>query len=110
MNTPEKRLPVSEWVKICRGIKQGLHKLKIEFKVELFGTIKDRPICKEIFEHLGDMSIQDYSGKTTLVQTLFPSYKYLSLENLNLRKSATEDPEGFLAIHMVLTNILSKAL
>lgn len=68
MNTPEKRLPVSEWVKICRGIKQGLHKLKIEFKVELFGTIKDRPICKEIFEHLGDMSIQDYSGKTTLVQ------------------------------------------
>lgn len=36
------------------------------------------------------------SGKTTLVQELFPSYKYLSLENLNLRRSAAEDPEGFL--------------
>lgn len=39
------------------------------------------------------------SGKTTLVQTLFPSYKYLSLENLNLRRSAAEDPEGFLETH-----------
>ena len=36
------------------------------------------------------------SGKTTLVQALFPSYKYLSLENLTLRKNALEDPEGFL--------------
>ena len=39
------------------------------------------------------------SGKTTLVQTLFPSYKYLSLENLNLRRNASEDPEGFLETH-----------
>ena len=39
------------------------------------------------------------SGKTTLVQMLFPSYKYLSLENLNLRKNASEDPEGFLETH-----------
>lgn len=39
------------------------------------------------------------SGKTTLVKSLFPNYKYLSLENLNLRKNASEDPEGFLATH-----------
>ena len=39
------------------------------------------------------------SGKTTLVKALFHSYKYLSLENLSLRKSATEDPIGFLATH-----------
>lgn len=39
------------------------------------------------------------SGKTTLAKDLFPDYKYLSLENLNLRKHASEDPEGFLATH-----------
>jgi uncharacterized protein len=39
------------------------------------------------------------SGKTTLSKALFPKYKYLSLENLNLRRAASEDPEGFLATH-----------
>ena len=39
------------------------------------------------------------SGKTTLVKALFPTYKYLSLENLALRKNAAEDPDGFLATH-----------
>jgi ADP-heptose:LPS heptosyltransferase/lauroyl/myristoyl acyltransferase len=78
MNTPEKRLPVSEWIKICRGIQQGLHKLKIEFKVELFGTSKDRQICSEIVDHLSVMNIQDYSGNTTLVQ-LSEKFKDLDL-------------------------------
>lgn len=36
------------------------------------------------------------SGKTTLAQDLFPSYKYLSLENLDLREQAASDPRGFL--------------
>ncbi len=39
------------------------------------------------------------SGKTTLVKSLFPSYKYLSLENLTYRNSASEDPQGFLETH-----------
>jgi len=39
------------------------------------------------------------SGKTTLVKALFPTYKYLSLENLAMRKNAAEDPNGFLATH-----------
>lgn len=39
------------------------------------------------------------SGKTTLVKALFPNHKYLSLENLNLRKNAASDPAGFLATH-----------
>lgn len=39
------------------------------------------------------------SGKTTLVKALFPKYKYLSLENLDLRFSAAEDPRGFLNDH-----------
>lgn len=36
------------------------------------------------------------SGKTTLARALFPEYKYLSLENLDLREFATRDPRGFL--------------
>ncbi len=37
------------------------------------------------------------SGKTTLAKALFPSYNYVSLENLDLRHYATTDPRGFLA-------------
>ncbi|OHD67941.1 MAG: hypothetical protein A2W19_06750 [Spirochaetes bacterium RBG_16_49_21] len=36
------------------------------------------------------------SGKTTLSRSLFPGYKYLSLENLDLRRRASDDPRGFL--------------
>jgi predicted AAA+ superfamily ATPase len=39
------------------------------------------------------------SGKTTLVKNIFKNYKYLSLENLNTRSHAKEDPEGFLKDH-----------
>lgn len=37
------------------------------------------------------------SGKTTLVRETFPNYKYLSLEDLDLRAYAETDPRGFLA-------------
>lgn len=36
------------------------------------------------------------SGKTTLVRSLFPDKPYVSLENPDNRKFATEDPRGFL--------------
>lgn len=36
------------------------------------------------------------SGKTTLAQALFPGHVYLSLENLDLRQHAMQDPRGFL--------------
>lgn len=36
------------------------------------------------------------SGKTTLLKTLFPDYKYVSLENPDYRSFAQEDPNGFL--------------
>lgn len=39
------------------------------------------------------------SGKTTLVQSVFPDKPYLSLENPDLRQYAIEDPRGFLAQH-----------
>jgi predicted AAA+ superfamily ATPase len=37
------------------------------------------------------------SGKTTLVQAAFPSHRYLSLETIDQRDFAREDPRGFLA-------------
>ena len=39
------------------------------------------------------------SGKTTLVRHIFPDHKYLSLENLDLRHMALDDPRGFLDDH-----------
>ena len=39
------------------------------------------------------------SGKTTLAKALFPSHKYISLENLDFRQQAAEDPRGFLNDH-----------
>lgn len=36
------------------------------------------------------------SGKTTLARAAFPSYGYLSLETLDQRRFAKEDPRGFL--------------
>lgn len=37
------------------------------------------------------------SGKSTLLRHSFPDYKYVSLEDLDLREFATTDPRGFLA-------------
>ena len=36
------------------------------------------------------------SGKTTLLKEMYPDYKYVSLENPNVRLAAQEDPIGFL--------------
>ena len=36
------------------------------------------------------------SGKTTLARYIFPRHRYLSLENLDLRHFAKDDPRGFL--------------
>ncbi len=36
------------------------------------------------------------SGKTTLARYLFPKYRYVSLENLDVRAFAQDDPRGFL--------------
>ena len=39
------------------------------------------------------------SGKTTLVKSVFPSIEYTSLEDLDTREFASNDPRGFLATH-----------
>ncbi len=36
------------------------------------------------------------SGKTTLLKYMFPEYRYVSLENPDIRSFATTDPNGFL--------------
>jgi predicted AAA+ superfamily ATPase len=36
------------------------------------------------------------SGKTTLARYMFPDHKYLSMENLDIRHMAQDDPRGFL--------------
>ncbi|SDH31643.1 hypothetical protein SAMN05421827_12122 [Pedobacter terrae] len=37
------------------------------------------------------------SGKTTLLKNIFSNYRYVSLENPDVRAFATEDPNGFLS-------------
>lgn len=39
------------------------------------------------------------SGKTTLARYLFPDHTYLSMENLDIRHMAQDDPRGFLDDH-----------
>jgi uncharacterized protein len=39
------------------------------------------------------------SGKTTLLKTLFPDYRYISLENPDNRAFANDDPFGFLELY-----------
>src|ERR1039458_9054841 len=36
------------------------------------------------------------SGKTTLARSLFPHYAYVSLEDIDMRQFAQDDPRGFL--------------
>lgn len=36
------------------------------------------------------------SGKSTLLKHIFPDYKYVSLENPDMRQFATDDPNGFI--------------
>lgn len=39
------------------------------------------------------------SGKTTLLKQIFADYRYISLENPDVRSFATEDPVGFLKLY-----------
>jgi predicted AAA+ superfamily ATPase len=39
------------------------------------------------------------SGKTTLAQLAFPSHKYVSLEDFDIRATANSDPRAFLDLY-----------
>lgn len=48
------------------------------------------------------------SGKTTLARQIFPKYRYVNLEDTDMRKFATEDPRGFLSQydrHVILDEV-----
>lgn len=48
------------------------------------------------------------SGKTTLSKKMFPNYTYVSLENIDLRQRAIQDPRGFLehyGPHVILDEV-----
>ena len=57
---------------------------------------------KEKTEHLAQMypivtlTGPRQSGKSTLLKTSFPDYRYVSLEDIDVREFAQEDPRGFL--------------
>ncbi|GAA0878441.1 ATP-binding protein [Algoriphagus jejuensis] len=61
----------------------------------------NRQIYKTIQDHQSNYPIlaltgPRQSGKTTLSKTLFPDYRYVSLENPDQRDFALNDPNGFL--------------
>ena len=45
------------------------------------------------------------SGKTTLAKSVFPEYRYVNLEEPDVRQFAQDDPRGFLEIYSVRTII-----
>lgn len=61
----------------------------------------NRQIAKSISLHLANYPIlaltgPRQSGKTTLLKKILPEYRYVSLEDIDLRSFAEEDPIGFL--------------
>jgi uncharacterized protein len=71
---------------------------------KIFGK-NDLMIYRELTEHLLQAASQfpvvallgpRQSGKTTLVQTAFSNYHYVSLEGLDVRSLANRDPRRFL--------------
>jgi len=65
-------------------------------------NVINRQIYKSIREYQGKYPIlaltgPRQSGKTTLLKKLFPDYRYVSLENPDVRDFALKDPNGFLA-------------
>ena len=66
--------------------------------------MKKRHLTSQILKYVKEYPIlalvgPRQSGKTTLAQKLFPDHTYISLENIDLRQQAIEDPRGFFADH-----------
>ena len=57
------------------------------------------PIIEQVAQEYPVLAIVGprQSGKTTLTRKLFPQHAYVSLENLDLRQQAEDDPRSFLA-------------
>ncbi len=60
-----------------------------------------RELENVLFERLGQFPVvavtgPRQSGKTTMVRKLLPDWKYVTLEDFDMRMSAVDDPRGFL--------------
>jgi uncharacterized protein len=59
---------------------------------QLIGSLKEAALEFPVIAILGPRQ----SGKTTLVQSVFPNHRYVSLEDLDIRALANTDPRLFL--------------
>ena len=62
-NTPEKRWPVVNWIKLIDSLIKALP----EFQFKLIGTKKDFSICHQIINSFNSRQIKNFAGKTDLV-------------------------------------------
>ena len=68
-NTPEKRLPVTTWISICRLIFQIFSNSECDWMVQMFGTSKDRKVCSQIEKRMQpNTKIQNLAGETSIKQ------------------------------------------
>src|SRR6186713_1848577 len=72
--------------------------LKIKRKMSLFITRQITPIIKAQQSKFPVLAVTGprQSGKTTLLREIFNDYRYISLEDPNIRSFASDDPIGFL--------------
>ena len=63
-NTPEKRWPTANWIKLLKELNQNFTMLRFK----LIGTSTDTTICAEISNAVNSSKVENLSGKTDLVE------------------------------------------
>ena len=63
-NTPEKRWPTENWIKLLKELNQNFTMLRFK----LIGTSTDTTICAEISNAVNSSKVENLSGKTDLVE------------------------------------------
>ena len=62
-NTPKKRWPVPNWIKL---IKELIHRYP-EYEIKLVGTNNDKMICDEILNCVKSSQVKDLCGQTSII-------------------------------------------
>lgn len=63
-NTPEKRWPTENWIKLLKELNQNFPL----FRFKLIGTSTDTKICAEISNAVNSAKVENLSGKTDLIE------------------------------------------